>query len=469
MSRLLVSATHKSSGKTIFTTALIALLKAHGANPIPYKKGPDYIDPQWLSAAAGGACYNLDFNVQSNDEIIAMVADKSPPGTIAVIEANKGLYDGVSLDGSNSNAALAELLKCPILLVVDCEGMTRGIAPLLLGYDKFVPELSIGGVILNQVGGSRHQSKLIAAVERYTDIPVMGAVMKDKALSLPERHLGLIPANEATDASQFIETLSACIAPQIDLEKIMQLAARATPLAHTRHKHEKPNYEKPNYKKLDADIRIGVFRDSAFNFYYPDDLETLERCGVELVFINSLTDSRLPPINGLFIGGGFPETQASALEANRALRHAVAEAIEDCMPVYAECGGLMYLTKSIHWQGRRFEMCGVIDADTQMHETPQGRGYVKLNETDGMIWGGQGEGNTSSVIHAHEFHYSRLVDIKQSYPTAYKISRGAGLGNGHDGIVYKNLLAAYTHQRNTCGRWAERFSDFVRSNRRLNQ
>ena len=468
MSRLLVSATHKSSGKTIFTTALIALLKARDANPTPYKKGPDYIDPQWLSAAAGGACYNLDFNVQSNDEIVAMVADKSPLGTTAVIEANKGLYDGVSLDGSDSNAALAELLRCPILLVVDCEGMTRGIAPLLLGYDKFVPELSIGGVILNRVGGSRHQSKLIAAVERYTDIPVMGAVMKDKALSLPERHLGLIPANEATGTSRFIETLSACIAPQIDLEKIMQLAARVTPLAHTRHKHEKPNHEEP-----DADISIGVFKDSAFNFYYPDDLETLERCGVELVFINSLTDSRLPPIDGLFIGGGFPETQAGALEANRALRHTVAEAIENYMPVYAECGGLMYLTNSIHWQGRRFEMCGVIDADTKMYETPQGRGYVNLNETDDMIWGGiwggRGEDDISGVIHAHEFHYSRLVDIKQSYPTAYKISRGAGLGNGRDGIVYKNLLAAYTHQRNTCGRWAERFNNFVQEHCRLNQ
>ena len=453
MSRLFVSATHKSSGKTIFTTALIALLKARAANPTPYKKGPDYIDPQWLSAAAGGTCYNLDFNVQSNDEIVAMVADKSPPGTTAVIEANKGLYDGISLDGSDSNAALAELLGCPILLVVDCEGMTRGIAPLLLGYDNFVRELSIGGVILNRVGGSRHQSKLIAAVERYTDIPVMGAVMKDKALSLPERHLGLIPANEATGALRFIETLSECIAPQVDLEKIMRLAAQATPLAHTRNKHEKP----------DADIRIGVFKDSAFNFYYPDDLETLESCGAKLVFINSLTDNRLPPIDGLFIGGGFPETQAGALEANRALRHAVGEAIEDRMPVYAECGGLMYLTDSIYWQGRRFEMCGVIDADTQMYETPQGRGYVELNESGETIWGGGGEDNTSDVIHAHEFHYSRLVDMKQSYPTAYKVSRGVGLGNGRDGIVYKNLLAAYTHQRNACGRWAERFSDFVRT------
>ena len=449
---MLVSAVHKSSGKTVFATALIALLKAQGLNPRPYKKGPDYIDPQWLSAAAGCACYNLDFNVQSNDEIIAMVADKSASETIGLIEANKGLYDGVSLDGSDSNAALAKVLNCPILLVVDCEGMTRGIAPLLSGYNHFDSELSIGGVILNRVGGSRHQSKLIAAVEHYTDIPVMGTIMKDKALSLPERHLGLIPANEASDKSRFIETISSCIAPQVEIEKIIELAAQATPLLSDRHRHEKPN----------VNIRIGVFKDAAFSFYYPDDLEALEHCGAELVFINSLIDTRLPPIDGLLIGGGFPETQARTLEANRSLRRAVGEAIENGLPVYAECGGLMYLTRSIHWQGQRFEMCGVIDADTQMHETPQGRGYVELNETDEMIWGSQGENDTKAMIYAHEFHYSRLVDINQSYPSAYKVSRGVGLGEGRDGIIYKNLLAAYAHQRNVSGRWAKRFSEFVR-------
>lgn len=455
MSRLLISATHKSSGKTIFSTALIALLKAQNLNPLPYKKGPDYIDPQWLSSAAGCACYNLDFNVQSNNEIISMVADKSVSGTIAVIEANKGLYDGVSLDGSNSNAALAKLLKCPILLVVDCEGMTRGIAPLLQGYKHFDSELSIGGVILNRVGGSRHCSKLVAAVEHYTDIPVIGTIMKDKALSLPERHLGLVPAFEASDKFRFIETIASCVAPQIDIAKIIKLAEQASPLPNDRHKDEKP----------DADIRIGVFKDSAFGFYYPDDLEALERGGAELVFINSLIDTRLPPIDGLLIGGGFPETQASALEANRALRCAVGEAIENGLPVYAECGGLMYLTRSIHWQGQRFEMCGVIDADTQMNETPQGRGYVELSETDEMIWRDRDEDNVKSKIYAHEFHYSRLVDINRNYPNAYKISRGVGLGKGCDGIIYKNLLATYTHQRNTSGCWTKRFSRFVRTKR----
>ena len=455
MSRLLLAATRKSSGKTIIATALAAILKARGLDPRPYKKGPDYIDPQWLSAAAGCACYNLDFNVQSDDEIIALVAAKSLPHSFSLIEANKGLYDGISVDGSDSNAALAKVLNCPVLLVIDCQGMTRGIAPLLAGYDNFDAEVFIGGVILNRVGGSRHQSKLVAAVERYTDIPVMGAVMQDQTLLLPERHLGLIPANESTAKSQFIETLAECIARQLDMEKIIELAAQAAQLPKVQDE----------YGKTKTDIRIGIFKDAAFGFYYQDDLEALERYGAELVFINSLSDAQLPLLDGLFIGGGFPETQADALVSNQSLRRAVAAAAEDGLPVYAECGGLMYLTRSIHWQGRRFEMCGVIDADTQMHDTPQGRGYTELIETDEMIWR-RDENNPTKTIYAHEFHYSRLVDIKRDYRTAYQISRGVGLGDGRDGIVYKNLLATYTHQRNVCGGWAKCFSDFVREHKR---
>ncbi|MBC6413472.1 MAG: cobyrinate a,c-diamide synthase [Chromatiales bacterium] len=459
MGRLLISATHKSSGKTIISTALAAILKARRLNPRPYKKGPDYIDPQWLSAAAGCPCYNLDFNVQSKDEIVAMVADKSPTGSFTLIEANKGLYDGVSVDGSNSNAALTKLLRCPVLLVVDCDGMTRGIAPLLLGYSDFDPELTIGGVILNRVGGTRHQSKLIAAVEQYTDIPVMGTVMKDKTLLLPERHLGLIPANEASDKMRFIEAIAERIVAQLDIEKIIELAALTAPLpkiASRQRGHRKPT----------ADIRIGVFKDAAFGFYYPDDLEALEQLGAELLFIDSLSDARLPATDGLFIGGGFPETQADVLEANRPLRTAVAEAIEGGIPVYAECGGLMYLTRGIHWQGRRFEMCGVIDADTYVDKVPQGRGYVELIADNTISRRQLGDNDQPATIYAHEFHYSRLIDIKSDYQTAYKVNRGVGLGNGRDGIIYKNLLAMYAHQRNVCGDWARIFSDLVRQHKK---
>ena len=460
MSRLLVSATRKSSGKTIISTALVALLKARGLNPQPYKKGPDYIDPQWLAAAAEGPCYNLDFNVQSHDQIVAMVADKSSPPysdltCFSLIEANKGLYDGVAADGSDSNAALAKLLRCPVLLVVDCEGMTRGIAPLLLGYADFDRQLTIGGVILNRVGGARHRAKLVAAVETYTDIPLMGVVMKDPALVLPERHLGLVPANEATHKSRFIETLAARLAAQLDIEKIIALGAPAAPLLDPRRGARRAP------PKATADIRIGVFRDAAFGFYYADDLEAFARCGAALVFIDSLSDAALPAVDGLLIGGGFPETQAAALAANGVLRGAVKEAIEGGLPAYAECGGLMYLTRSIHWQGQRFAMCGVIAADTQIYEQPQGRGYVVLDETAAMLWALR----PNTTIAAHEFHYSRLVGLGSQYPTAYKLCRGVGLGDGRDGIVYKNLLASYTHQRAVGSDWVKRFSDFVRQHK----
>lgn len=449
MSRLIISATHKSSGKTVISTAVCALLRTNRLHPRPYKKGPDYIDPKWLAQAARRPCYNLDFHVQSAQQMRALVAKHSTPDTFALIEANKGLYDGVALDGSDSNAALAKLLQSPVLIVVDCEGMTRGIAPLLLGYKDFDPQVQIGGIILNRVGGTRHQQKLLSAVEEYTDIPVLGSVMKDPRLNLAERHLGLIPANEAGDAPQVIARVANIIGEQIDLQAITELAALAPPLTA----------ETTVHRAAACDITLGIFRDQAFGFYYPDDLEMLEECGAKLIFIDSLHEVQLPPIDGLIIGGGFPETQAQSLERNQDLRAEVKHAIEGGLPVYAECGGLMYLARSILWGDQCFEMCGVLAADVAMSETPYGRGYVEYTETEQMPWPGQ---LAASVGKAHEFHYSRLVNVQQAFTTVYKLSRGSGLGAGDDGIVYKNLLASYLHQRSTCGNWARRFCEFVR-------
>lgn len=455
MSRLIISATHKSSGKTVISTALCALLKTAGLNPRPYKKGPDYIDPKWLAQAAEAPCYNLDFHVQTAEQIRATIARHSPPETFSLIEANKGLYDGVATDGSDSNAALAKLLYSPVIIVVDCEGITRGIAPLLLGYKNFDSQVQIGGVVLNRVGGERHRDKLVSALKEYTDIAVLGSIMKDQRLVLPERHLGLVPANEASDARQFIATVAEIIGGQIDLEAIVQLASTAPQLNDA---------ATPNRTRT-ADITLGIFRDKAFGFYYPDDLETLEDCGAKLIFIDSLSDTRLAPTDGLIIGGGFPETQAPALERNQALRSEIKQAIENNLPVYAECGGLMYLTRSIQWRGKHFEMCGVLPADTEMSDTPYGRGYVEYTETDAMPWPQLSHSPDVANYRAHEFHYSRLVNVGQPFTTAYKLTRGAGLGNGADGIVYKNLLASYLHQRSTSGNWAERFCQFVRTHR----
>ncbi|MDD9806757.1 MAG: cobyrinate a,c-diamide synthase, partial [Gammaproteobacteria bacterium] len=495
MARWLVSAAHKSSGKTVIAAGLCAALKARGMEVRAFKKGPDYIDPQWLAHACARPCYNLDFNTQSHAGIIATIAaHAAAPGGCTLVEGNKGLYDGVAADGADSNAALAKLLGLPVVLVVDCDGMTRGIAPLLQGYQAFDPQVALAGVILNKVGGERHRAKLTAAVETYTDLPVLGAVMRDARLTLPERHLGLVPSAETDGAARRINDLRDAVAAQVDLERLLRAVddaastasgdddpPPASGVAASTVSGDGRSLQAPGVASAasgddgplhaaaasavsgdnSGPLRLGVFRDRAFSFYYPDDLEDLERCGAELVFVNSLHDTRLPPVDGLFIGGGFPETQAAALEANAALRGEVARAINGGLPAYAECGGLMYLSRAITWREHRREMCGVIAADTLMCERPQGRGHVEFSETAHMPW--PAIGGEAKTRRAHEFHYSRLVNAA-AFNTAYAVSRGDGLGEGRDGIVHKNLLASYLHRRATAdNRWTQRFTGFVRA------
>ena len=462
--QFLVSATRKSSGKTVVSVGLCAELKARGGEIRAFKKGPDYIDPQWLAQASGHACYNLDFYTQSHEEIRALAAARSPAQGFSLIEANKGLFDGVAADGGDSNAALAKLLGIPVVLVVDCEGMTRGIAPLLQGYRAFDAEVTIAGVILNRVGGERHRAKLTAAVENYSDVPVLGAIMRDARLQLPERHLGLTPSAETDDAAQKIEDVREAVAAQVDVDLLLQAvgASAGTSVSGPRRAQGAPVIRPPPPDGKDDKIKLAVFKDQAFHFYYPDDLEDLERCGVELAFVDGLRDARLPPADGLFIGGGFPETQAAALQANGELRGDVARAIQRGLPAYAECGGLMYLSRGITWQGRRYEMCGAIEADTLMCDAPQGRGYVEFSETGHMPW--PAAEDAPPAWRAHEFHHSRLVNAAP-FDTAYAVSRGAGLGDGSDGIVHKNLLASYLHRRATgAERWTSRFVRFIRQN-----
>lgn len=453
MSRLLISAAHKSSGKTTITIGLCAALAETGLQVQPFKKGPDYIDPMWLSRAAGHPCHNLDFYTMQSDEIVQTVARNTTDSDIAIIEGNKGLYDGLDLDGSNSNAALAELLKTPVILVLDARGMTRGIAPLILGYQAFDPDIQIAGVILNQLGGSRHESKLHAVIEHYTDVQVVGSVYRNAELSIEERHLGLMPSNEDDSADTKIQQIRDLIKGQIDLQRVSDIARQAPALKIT----DTDNVHLATTK----DVRIGVVRNDAFGFYYPGDLQALENAGAQLVFIDTIRDQQLADIDGLFIGGGFPETRMDELQANSSMRHTIKTAIENGLPAYAECGGLMYLTRSLKWQDKTAEMVGVIQADTVMHETPQGRGYIRLAEAAGHPWPSQPE--SSREIAGHEFHYSALENIDPSLKFAYQILRGSGIDGKNDGIIYKNLLACYAHLRDTrANHWATRFVDFVR-------
>jgi len=461
MPHFFISAAYKSSGKTTVSLGLCAALNQRKLIVQPFKKGPDYIDPMWLGRAAGQACHNLDFNTMSDTEIKNTVSQYSQGADISVIEGNKGLYDGLDLDGSNSNAAICKLINAPVILVIDARGMTRGIAPLILGYQAFDPDVNIAGIILNKLGGRRHENKLRAVIEHYTDVPVLGAILRDERLEISERHLGLIPSQESVVADQQINTIAGLIADQVDLDAIISVAAKA----------KFPEIENPatavSHKK---DVRIGYTLDAAFNFYYPGDLEALEQAGADLVPINTLKDPELPDIDGLFIGGGFPETQMAELENNSSLRNDIRNKIESGLPTYAECGGLMYLSRSIRWNNNEHNMVGVIPGNIIMHKKPQGRGYVRLRETGNGPWDLSNNNNNNkeniTEIPAHEFHYSSLENVPDNTTFAYEVLRGYGINGKYDGIVYKNLLASFAHLRDVASNhWTDRFVTFIRKNK----
>lgn len=462
MPQLLISAAHKSSGKTTISLGLCAALSNRGIVVQAFKKGPDYIDPMWLGQASGRPCHNLDFYNSSEQEILSTVSRYAADADLALIEGNKGLHDGMDITaGSNSNAALAKLLGSPVVLVLDVRGTIRGVAPLLIGYQAFDPEVNIAGVILNQVGGQRHEGKLRTVIEHYTDIPVLGAIRRDGRLGLVERHLGLMPCNEHKAANAKIASIAQAVAEQVDLDQLMKAAASARlPATVTPALAGAPPLPV-------RDIRLGVARDAACGFYYPGDLEALERAGARLVFVDILHDERLPELDGLFIGGGFPETHMAQLENNRGLRTNMRKAIENGLPTYAECGGMMYLTRSLSWKGRRHEMVGIIQADTVMHDRPQGRGYIRLQETGLGLWPRIAGSVLPDEIAAHEFHYSALQNLPDDTRYAYRMLRGNGIDGQHDGIVYKNLLACYAHLRDTSRyHWTRRFVQFVRNQKR---
>jgi len=450
MPRFLIAAAHKSSGKTVVSTGLARALADRGIAVQPFKKGPDYIDPMWLGLAARRACYNLDFNTMPPDEVAAFFAARQ--GELDLIEANKGLFDGVAEDGSDSNAAMAKLLKTPVVLVVDTGGTTRGIAPLLMGYRAFDPAVDLRGVILNKTGGTRHEVKLRAAVATYTDLPVLGAIGRNDALDIGERHLGLTTPVESDAVATRIAGFAQAVSSGVDLDRIINIAALAPKL---------PRPAAASASTPHPRVTIAIPRDRAFGFYYPDDLEAFASAGADLVFFDALTDTALPKADGLFIGGGFPETQAAALAANNRLRADIKARIENGLPTYAECGGLMYLSKTLHWHGESHPMVGVIPGDAVMHARPKGRGYARYETTEPHLWEEPGHS-----VRAHEFHYASIENLPEDSVFARRITRGAGVTGTDDGIVRYNMIAGFCHLRSTAQNpWVMRFVDFVRAKR----
>ena len=461
MAHLYISAAHKSSGKTTISIGLCRSLRSRGLVVQPFKKGPDYIDPLWLSQAAGRPCLNLDFHTMGRREISAAFAREIQGADLGLIEGNVGLFDSTDIQGENSNAALAKHLRAPVVLVLDCQGMARGIAPLLLGYQAFDPNLRIAGLVLNKVGGDRHAANLIRAVEHYTDLPILGTLLRDEGMAIAERHLGLMPSNESEEAESWIEAIARRVSAALDLDRLIALAELADlPLTTA------PGSACPSAASGSL-VRIGIARDAAFGFYYPDDLRALAEGGAELVPFSPISDPAPPAVDGLFLGGGFPEYRMDELERNRPMREAMAAFVSRGGPVYAECGGLMYLCKTIRWGDRCRSMVGAVDAEVQMHPRPQGRGYVELRETSSFPWPADetsGDlGTPGREVHAHEFHHSAIVAPRSDWTYAYEVRRGVGIDGRHDGIVQGNLLACYAHLRDVGGNgWPRRFLAHVR-------
>ncbi len=443
---LLISSPQGHSGKTIVTVGLCNALKQRGFSIQPFKKGPDYIDPSWLTLAAGRSCRNLDLFLIPEDRLLQSFHRSREGVNLAVVEGAMGLYDG--LDSYGTTAEIACLLNLPILLVVNTSRMTTSIAAMVKGYQLFQTDIKIAGVILNYVSGRRHEEKLRGAVEQHCGIPVVGSIPRDPDLLIAERHLGLIPSPESDEAMSLVERIGKKFESYLDLDGILAITKEFSPPRPVPFPSGERNEEREGQL---IKARIGIMRDRAFNFYYPENLEALKKEGAQLIFINSLKD-RLPSVDGLYIGGGFPEFFLEDLEKNRELRADIANAIEEGLPVYAECAGLMYLSQKIHWQGRSYEMVGVIPAEVQLSEKPEGHGYVIVEVID--------ENPLFPIglsIRGHEFHHSK-VSMKNGIKFAYQIKRGHGIDGKRDGVLYKNMFATYTHLHalgTPC--WAEAF------------
>lgn len=435
--RIVIAALKGGAGKTFLSVGIVAALRRRGLSTVAFKKGPDYIDAGWLGLAAASDCCNLDSYLLDNETVRGSFLKRSRGADIAVVEGNRGLFDGVDSDGSYSTAELAKLLAAPVILVVDATKMTRTAAALVVGCRVLDPELDLRGVILNRVGGARHEKILRESIEKAASIPVVGSVRKRPLKNFPQRHLGLLPWHEHPQALGFVEEASGVVEESVDLAWLLETAgsAREFDSRDARDPLGIPSGESA------SPLVIGVLRDAAFQFYYPENLEALRGNGAHIVEISALESEELPDLDALYIGGGFPETHARILSANSRFRESLRSAVERGLPVYAECGGLMYLSENLVIDGHRYPMAGVLPVETVLERRPQGHGYMRAETVSSNPFY-----PTGAILTGHEFHYSRITGLDAArVPCAFRIIRGHGLDGSKDGMCVRNVLATYLH------------------------
>ncbi|MBW2369474.1 MAG: cobyrinate a,c-diamide synthase [Deltaproteobacteria bacterium] len=440
--RLVVAALRGGSGKTILSMGIILALKAQGLSIAPFKKGPDYIDAGWLSLAAGRSCYNLDNYLVDTPRILHSFHAHTHPGDIAVIEGNRGLFDSSDLAGTTATAELAKLIKAPVLLSLDCTKSTRTMAALVSGCIEFDDEVDICGVILNRVAGSRHESILRQNIEHYCGVPILGVVPKLGKQYFPERHMGLVPTAEHQWAMDSLDAVLNMANNYLDLKAILSIAETAPSLdVPDRPKSQISLTVHPANHQAGSKPRIGIIKDAAFQFYYPENLDALVAAGAETVYLSPLSQTRFPELDALYIGGGFPETHARELSENCLFRQAIYSQVQFGLPVYAECGGLMYLGNILELKGKSYPMCGVLPIVFGFTERPQGHGYTQVTVTgDNPFY------PVGTTLRGHEFHYSYLKKWDgDAADLVFQMTRGTGLTDKMDGVCFKNVLATYTH------------------------
>ena len=448
--RILLAGDRSSSGKTTISTGVMSVLKDMGYRVQPFKVGLDFIDPSYHTEVTGRASRNLDGYLMSESAVHEVFSHATEGADIAVIEGVRGLFEGLEATSDiGSTAQVAKILDCPVIFVINARSITRSAAAIVSGYSSFDPDVNIAGVILNNIGGRRHGEKARAAIETYTNIPVIGEIPRNDSMRISMRHLGLVPALEgrrrSNDFDTNLKTINNIIKEGVDIDRMLSIARSASPLSRPQENVFKPRVPEYNPK-------IGVAMDEAFNFYYRDNLELLELSGAELVYFSPVNDKTLPQVDGLYIGGGYPELFGKELEDNSSMREAIKQASVDGAPIYAECGGLMYLTQEIstdvsgrgnyhmaEMEGGTFRMVGALPGRTLMgHKRVVSYNIGKFTK-DNVI------GKAGASFIGHEFHHSEVLELPDDTEFAIRLDRGTGIKGELDGIIVNNTMASYAH------------------------
>jgi cobyrinic acid a,c-diamide synthase len=458
--RIVIAGTQSGVGKTSLTLAIVAALRKRGLNVQTFKVGPDFLDPTYLTAASGRPCYNLDGWMAGRDYVCRLFARTSKGVDISIIEGVMGLFDGADPAGSEgSTAEIARWLDAPVVLIAETYGMARSIAALVKGYASFEMNLHLAGVIANRCGSERHASMLAISLAAEKLPPLVGGIPQDALPNLPSRHLGLVTADLGNLSPSVLNGLAEAFERYASVDDILRIARSAPPIDITADLGDAASL--PSFLKnppaspftkgeqagleINKRISIGVAHDAAFHFYYQDLFDELEMRGCTLCYFSPLADSRLPDnLDALYIGGGYPEEHAEALSANRQMLSAIREFSSSGRPVYAECGGLMYLCRTLEKQdGAQYPMAGIIPASTRMLDRLKSLGYVEATLKADSLWGSEG-----ATLRGHEFHYSELTadpTADAAWRAVYALKKRRSDSAAREGFQSGRVLASYCH------------------------